>query len=411
MNAKIKVKNFGPVVSGYEGDDGWMDIAKVTLFCGPQGSGKSSVTKLISLLSWLEKSVYRDPELRIDREAFVQALEWQNIANYLRPETEILYQGTLLTFTYANEAVSAKLVWDEKDPYVVPKISYMPAERNFASIVRVADRVEGLPRPLVDMQVEFNRAKKFFAAGFRLPANGFKFKFDKDPWIVNGDEPNANMTRLEEASSGLQSLVPMLLVSEYLEGHLAKGDSAHFAGLFYDPGTAEKKERIDAYVRDLRVRGDLSPAQKSLRLEQYFAPGRRFLNLVEEPEQNLYPETQREVVNALVAIANRKPENVLIISTHSPYVLNQLVTASLAATIESKAELAKVFPLASAVAQADMRLYELDGHGRISLLGTPNGMFDDRNVLNAALKDWNELFDRMLGVKARELRGGVRRDA
>lgn len=343
MNAKIKVKNFGPVVSGYDGNDGWMDIAKVTLFCGPQGSGKSSVTKLISLLSWLEKSVYRDPELRIDREAFVQALEWQNIANYLKPETEISYQGALLTFIYANEAVSAKIVWNEKDPYVVPKISYMPAERNFASIVRAADRVEGLPRPLVDMQVEFNRAKKFFASGFRLPANGFEFKFDKDPWIVNGDDPNANMTRLEESSSGLQSMVPMLLVSEYLEGHLAKSVVSRFTGLFYDSGTAEKKERIESYVRDLMVRDDLSSDQKSLRLEQYFAPGQRFLNLVEEPEQNLYPETQRDVVNALVAIANRKPGNVLVMSTHSPYVVNQLVTASLAATIESKSELKKSF--------------------------------------------------------------------
>ena len=411
MNAKIKVKNFGPVVSGCDGNDGWMDIAKVTLFCGPQGCGKSSVTKLISLLLWLEKSAYRDPELRIDREAFVQALEWQNIANYLKPETEISYQGTLLTFTYANGAVSAQIVWGEKDPYVVPKISYMPAERNFASIVRMADRVEGLPRPLVDMQVEFNRAKKFFASGFQLPANGFKFKFDKEPWIVNGDDPNANMTRLEESSSGLQSMVPMLLVSEYLDRHLVKDDVTRSVGLFYDPGTAEKKERIDAYVRDLGVRGDLSPAQKSLRLEQYFAPGRRFLNLVEEPEQNLYPETQREVVNALVAIANRKPENVLIMSTHSPYVLNQLVTASLASTIESKSELEKIFPMTSAVAQADMRLYELNGRGGISLLATPNGLFDDRNVLNTALRDWNELFDRMLGMKSRELRGRCRRDA
>lgn len=65
----------------------------------------------------------------------------------------------------------------------------------------------------------------------------------------------------------------------------------------------------------------------------------------------------------------------------------------------------------SAVAQVDMRLYELDGHGCISLLGTPNGVFDDRNVLNAELKDWNGLFDRMLDIKARELRGGGRRDA
>ena len=413
MHERIRVRNFGPVGLGCADNDGWIEIAKVTLFCGPQGSGKSCITKLISLLTWLEKSAYRDPGLKIDNETFMQALEWQNIANYVGADTEVAYHGDLLRFSYVKGTVSAELVFDDNQPYVVPKISYMPAERNFASIVRSADRVEGLPRPLVDMQVEFNRAKRFFASGFRLPANGFNFRFDNDPWIVNGDDAEANMTRLEEASSGLQSMVPMLLVSEYLEGHLATElDAQRSKGIFYAPGTAEKKERIDAYVQELGANNSLTVAEKAMRLERYFAPGRRFVNLVEEPEQNLYPETQRAVVDALVAIANRKPDNLLIMSTHSPYVVNQLVTAALAASIGSGSEVEKVFPIAAAVPQTDMKLYELDGKGRVVQLGTPNGLFDDQNVLNAALRDWNALFDRLLGIKAREMRvKAVRPDA
>ena len=37
---KIKIKNFGPIREGYQSDDGWMDIKKVTLFIGNQGSGE-----------------------------------------------------------------------------------------------------------------------------------------------------------------------------------------------------------------------------------------------------------------------------------------------------------------------------------------------------------------------------------
>ena len=151
MHERVKVRNFGPVGLGCTDNDGWLEIAKVTLFCGPQGSGKSCITKLISLLTWLEKSAYRDPELKIDNVTFMQALEWQNIANYVGTDTEIAYQGDLLRFSYEKGMVSAELVLADDKPYVVPKISYMPAERNFASIVRSADRVEGLPRPLVDM--------------------------------------------------------------------------------------------------------------------------------------------------------------------------------------------------------------------------------------------------------------------
>ena len=56
---KIKVKNFGPIKNGFNEDDGFISIHKVTIFIGNQGTGKSSIAKLISTLMWLEKMLYR----------------------------------------------------------------------------------------------------------------------------------------------------------------------------------------------------------------------------------------------------------------------------------------------------------------------------------------------------------------
>ena len=56
--SKIRIKNFGPIKNGFEGDDGFIDIRKATIFIGNQGTGKSSVAKLISVMSWLEKALY-----------------------------------------------------------------------------------------------------------------------------------------------------------------------------------------------------------------------------------------------------------------------------------------------------------------------------------------------------------------
>jgi len=47
--AKIKIKNFGPIKEGYLEKDGWLDVKKVTVFIGNQGSGKS--TKKLLYLS------------------------------------------------------------------------------------------------------------------------------------------------------------------------------------------------------------------------------------------------------------------------------------------------------------------------------------------------------------------------
>ena len=46
--SKIKIKKFGPIKGGCQNDDGWLNIEKVTVFIGSQGSGKSTVAKLIS---------------------------------------------------------------------------------------------------------------------------------------------------------------------------------------------------------------------------------------------------------------------------------------------------------------------------------------------------------------------------
>ena len=52
--SKIRIKNFGPIKDGYLENDGWLDIKKMSVFIGDQGSGKSTVAKLISSFMWLE---------------------------------------------------------------------------------------------------------------------------------------------------------------------------------------------------------------------------------------------------------------------------------------------------------------------------------------------------------------------
>ena len=42
---------------------------------------------------------------------------------------------------------------------------------------------------------------------------------------------------------------------------------------------------------------------------------------MEEPEAHLYPIAQRDIINAFSLFLNAVPENRLIITTHSPYIL------------------------------------------------------------------------------------------
>ena len=50
--SRIKIQDFGPIKKGCLENDGWIDLKKVTVFIGNQGSGKSTVAKLISTFIW-----------------------------------------------------------------------------------------------------------------------------------------------------------------------------------------------------------------------------------------------------------------------------------------------------------------------------------------------------------------------
>lgn len=55
--SRIKIIDFGPLNTSTETNGGWLEIRKVTVFVGNQGSGKSTIAKLISTCVWPAISV------------------------------------------------------------------------------------------------------------------------------------------------------------------------------------------------------------------------------------------------------------------------------------------------------------------------------------------------------------------
>jgi len=140
--SRIKIKNFGPVREGGQTNDGWIDIKKVTVFIGNQGSGKSTVAKLISTFMWIEKALVRGD---YDKKWFErknnlknQYLNYHRLENYLKnsgvDKTVIEYEGDAFSIVYRNDSLVIKEVHNEE--YLLPQIMYVPAERNFITYVK-----------------------------------------------------------------------------------------------------------------------------------------------------------------------------------------------------------------------------------------------------------------------------------
>ncbi|MFM2375492.1 MAG: hypothetical protein RLZZ165_589 [Bacteroidota bacterium] len=152
---------------------------------------------------------------------------------------------------------------------------YIPAERIFismvgSSIMGLLNNDVAIAKCVKDFGAKFEKARKKlegFEVGF-LPI-GYSFEGNQNIILLKGKEK----ILLEKTSSGIQSIVPLMVVLESLW---------------------KKKEAEDG----------------------------QFV-VIEEPESNLYPNTQKSLTEYIVQVVQESGSK-LCITTHSPYILTAL---------------------------------------------------------------------------------------
>ena len=405
---KIKIKNFGPIREGYQSDDGWMDIKKVTLFIGNQGSGKSVVAKLISTFTWIEKALTRgDYDKRyFERKNKLknQYLTYHRLENYFpKPDNAVIdYRGESYNMLYENGNLT--ITDANNGSYSLPQIMYVPADRNFMANVRTPKALKQISPSLSEMVTEMINAGQAMKSPMLLPVNEETYvEYNKlnDIFYIKGKDYRIKLT---EASSGFQSIVPLLLVSWYLSDSVQK-QSANAKELL----TSEQRERFRKRFKEINDNPNLTDELKRIALSELGKEFTKtaFINIVEEPEQNLYPSSQRGMLNSLTAFNNINRGNKLVMTTHSPYLINYLTIAVKAHLLKDKVrtpELEKKFhdiiPKNSTIHPDDLVIYELnENDGTIIRLMDYNGLPSDENYLNQQLAESNELFAQLLEIQ------------
>lgn len=407
--ARIRIKNFGPIRQGRLDNDGWLDIKKVSVFIGNQGSGKSCVAKLISTFMWIEKALTRGDYAIID---FSAEKFRKNFCAYHRIEhyfynkeqedlTEIEYEGEAYSMKYIKGKF--EIVERATQKYQLPQIMYVPAERNFISIIKEAKSLKALPDSLLEFLTEFNNAKNGIKGQLSLPINEANIEYDeqRDIISVNGTDYRVE---LSEASSGFQSLVPLFLVSWYLANTVKRQvDNPRKMSL-------DESQRFNEGVKAIWADTSLTDEQRRIALSALSSKFNKtsFINIVEEPEQNLFPSSQWKIMQSLLDFNNSLETNKLIITTHSPYLLNGLTIAVKVGILKERGALNSdalgrindVYPINASIAPDDIIIYELnEKNGGISLLETYEGLPSDDNFLNNMLEETNDAFAELLEIQ------------
>lgn len=410
--SKIKIKNFGPIKEGYLENDGWLDVKKVTVFIGNQGSGKSTVAKIITTFMWIEKALTRgDYDKKNFSRVFAkkdqgknQFLTYFRLENYFPPnhtKTLIEYKGESFNITLENGQLHIE---DARNgDYQLPQIMYVPAERNFIANVRTPKALKLISPSLSEFVTEFDNAKNEMREPMLLPINDVFVEYHKlnDVVYIKGKDYRIKLT---ESSSGFQSLVPLFLVSWFLSNSV-KRQSDNTKELM----TSEQRERFRKRFQSINENPDLTEEQKRIAISSLAKEFTKtaFINIVEEPEQNLFPSSQHGVLNRLIEFNNMNNGNKLIMTTHSPYLINYLTLAVKANDLKGKIktemhrkQLNEIVPLKSTTSPGELAIYELnEKKGTIIKLDNYKGLPVDDNYLNEQLAESNELFAKLLEIQ------------
>jgi hypothetical protein len=388
--SNIIIRNFGAIKE----QSAPIEIKKVTFFIGNQGSGKSTVAKLIATFMWIEKALFKEsynPQWFEKNNTFIDLfLSYHRLENYLKENTYIQYIGSAFSITYTK----GQLSFEKKEmAYALPQLMYVPSERNFISYMKSMRELKVASAALNDFLAAYTYAKEKMTE-IPLPINESYLLYDKDRDIlyVKGEDYRV---QLSEASSGFQSLVPLFLVSDYLVNSIRNKT---------EPMSIEERKQFEKQIKEIYANPYFTEEQRrsaANALSEKFNKT-SFVNIVEEPEQNLFPTSQRDMLYSLLKINNEITANKLIITTHSPYLVNYVSVSVEAGKLkqgviaEKGGQLSEIVPINA----DDLAIYQLkEEDGTIQLLDSYEGIPSDENMLNLQIDETNNLFADLLDLK------------
>ncbi|MBQ0090116.1 MAG: AAA family ATPase [Prevotellaceae bacterium] len=409
---KLKVENIGSIKKID------IELNKLTVILGPQSSGKSTIAKLICFCQWVEKRCFINFEENSNRfmkdGEFVRVLaEYHRMDEYIRENSFLNYEGNFITIILKDVKVAITKVSSDLK-YVYPKICYIPAERNIVAAIPNVKKYNDTNDSMLYFMYDWFEARSYIKdvnLGNLLQREiqyHYDEKTDKDV-VYDGDVP----LQLMNASSGVQSILPLYTVLNYSFDSIYKR---------YKPLSSEQKEQVNNAMKILseQLNGAFKDAHEkgervnkiTLEIDEdtnsilipFLHKDRQVLDMfesarrsffyenthvyVEEPEQNLFPDTQAKFVYWFMhELQNADRNHTALITTHSPYVLfalNNCLMGGFVGDSVSEEDANDMLSRKGWISPSSVVVYEIHD-GQLKKIQDEDGLLDN-NYLNKAYK-------------------------
>jgi len=337
------IKNIGPI------KDVSIELKRINVLIGLQSSGKSTISKIACYCAWAEKEIVtaQSPDYFRKKGNFESNLiVFHKLKGYFTEDSSIEYETNVMKFSFVKRDESFNFEWKNRLDYIRPKLIYIPAERNIVASIPNWFEVKLEDNNIHSFMADWEEARKYYAEQplqiLNLKAKYFFNKQDSKDRVIVEEKNEIDFTN---ASSGLQSLIPLSVIMKFV----TKGIYEEKEKISIKDLTTNKK--LGASIRKLleseKENRDFDIEKEYARIIEKMTKPNFSAIFLEEPEENLYPVTQRDLMNDLMhSVNNTDRRHSVVITTHSPYILTSLNNLLYAAEVgkQKKEETIKIVP-------------------------------------------------------------------
>lgn len=319
MKEYITIKNFGPLTNIDN-----VSLKQFTILIGESAIGKSTLLKVVAMMRYIYKmanirsylrysNVSKSP-FRIRLEPMIQR---QGMKTMFKKDSLLVYTVQLSDETMYEVRIEngkLKIPSINKEHLVFGKISFVSENRNIIPIwtqKASSNRGATLGFYFHETNADFNKSSAndkvldLNYIGMKMSITHPKGKPTRYQIIPH--DGSHEPIELTEASSGIQTSVPLALIVDYMANYFSFKEAFN--------------RSVFSYLYENEEITKFKAVSEPTELPKYVDIH------IEEPELSLFPDAQCRMIEGLIykAIHAKEDRKIgLMIATHSPYILNYL---------------------------------------------------------------------------------------
>lgn len=390
MSEKLVIKNFGPIKHVD------LDIKKVNVLIGDQGTGKSTVAKVLAICRYFSYIIDLNPNSLLAFHTFIDGLTAWGLDEAKKDDSYIYYDCYHYTVTFENTSTNTINVNDEISFKLNPfKPKLQPKSIEFTNLLQELNNI----KPLSDNELKnwniptsffLNDVKRVLDNPFYLPTErGLQsvFSLGKSSIENISDSLFNQLSKLDKIARNFTKVTdiePLKISYKNIDGkglHKKEHDE-NFYSLYN--GASGYQSTIPV-VLVLKYFIDIKERNRTF--------------IIEEPEINLFPTTQNELIKFIIEKCSQDKSRAFL-TTHSPYILTSLNNLMQAFIIgENNAEkVNEIIDKKYWLNPKEVSAYMLTTDGTAENIIAEDGLIMTEKI-DAVSDVLNGLYDKLLDIK------------